>query len=53
MAVVSWKLGIAAIVDIPTFILGLVSMFIVFRYNLNSAWLILSGGAIGFILSVV
>jgi len=53
MAVVSWKLGIAAIVDIPTFILAIISMFIVFRYNLNSAWLILSGGAIGFILSVL
>jgi chromate transporter len=53
MAVVSLKLGISAIVDIPTIILAVVSLFIVFRYKFNSAWLVLSGGIIGLIISIM
>ena len=53
MAVVSLKLGISAVVDIPTIILAVVSIFIVFRYKINSAWLVLSGGIIGMIISIV
>lgn len=51
MAVVSWKLGISAVIDIPTIVLALISLFIVFRYKINSAWLVLLGGIIGLILS--
>jgi chromate transporter len=51
MAVVSWKLTISAVVDIPTLFLALVSLFIVFRYKINTAWLVLSGGIIGLIIS--
>lgn len=53
MAVVSLKLGVAAIVDIPTIILAIVSIIVVFKYNINSAWLVLAGGIAGFVLSVV
>ena len=53
MAVVSLKLGISAIHDFPTIILAALSIVLVFKYNVNSAWLVLSGGFIGLILSVI
>ncbi|MFO7612655.1 MAG: chromate efflux transporter [Clostridia bacterium] len=53
MAVVSIKLGIAAIMDVPTAVIAAVSVFIVFRYKINSAWLILAGAAVGFIISIL
>lgn len=53
MAVVSLKLGVSAIHDFPTMILAALSIFLVFKYNVNSAWLVLSGGFIGLILSVI
>lgn len=51
MAVVSWKLSVSAVVDIPTLILAIISLFIVFRFKINSAWLVLSGGIMGLIIS--
>lgn len=53
MAVVSWKLGISAVVDIPTTLLALASLVVVFKFKINSAWLVLSGGTIGFLLSLI
>lgn len=50
MAVVSVKLGAAAIVDLPTAVLAIISIFLVFKYNINSAWLVLGGGLIGFFI---
>jgi chromate transporter len=47
MAVVSWQLGRAAIVDIPTAALVLVSLILLLRFRLNSAWLVLGGGLVG------
>ncbi|MDF2892757.1 MAG: chromate transporter, chromate ion transporter family [Clostridia bacterium] len=53
MAVVSWKLAVSAVVDIPTALLALVSLVVVFKFKINSAWLVLSGGIIGFLLSLI
>ncbi len=53
MAVVSLKLGISAVVDIPTTLLALASLVVVFKFKINSAWLVLSGGTIGFLLSLI
>jgi chromate transporter len=53
MAVVSWNLGVSAIVDIPTVVLAAVSLFVVFRYKINSAWIVLFGGISGFMLSFI
>lgn len=49
MAVVTWELGMAAIVDWLTLILAIVSLVIVFRFKVNSAWLVLAGGIVGFV----
>lgn len=52
MAVVNWKLGVSAIIDIPTALLAGISLILVFRFKINSAWLILGGGLIGYLLTV-
>jgi chromate transporter len=51
MAVVSWKLAVAAIIDIPTVLLATISLFLVFRFKINSAWLVLGGAIAGFLAS--
>ena len=43
MAVVTFQLGKAALVDITTIVLALTSAVILFRYRINSAWLVLGG----------
>lgn len=47
MAVVSWQLGSAALVDPLTVALALVSLVGLVRFRINSAWLIAAGAAIG------
>ncbi|MBD2252573.1 chromate efflux transporter [Nostoc parmelioides] len=49
MAGVTYTLGQAALVDWLTIILAIVSAIAVFRFKINSAWLVLAGGAIGFV----
>ena len=50
MSVVTYQLGRAAIVDLKTIVLALISVVILFRFRLNSAWLVLGGAVIGLIL---
>ncbi len=47
MVEVTWQLGRAAVVDTTTLVLAISSAILLLRYRLNSAWLILLGGAIG------
>ena len=47
MVLVTWQLGIAAIVDFTTIALAIASAVMLLRYQLNSAWLIVMGGVIG------
>lgn len=49
MLVVTYQLGHAAIVDLKTIAMALTSAVILFRFHVNSAWLI-SGGAIAGLL---
>ena len=49
MAVVTFELGRAALVDWVTIALAAVSGFLLLRYRLNSVWLVALGGAAGFI----
>ena len=51
MAVVSWKLAVAAIIDIPTVLLAATSLIIIVRFKINSAWLVLGGAIAGFLAS--
>ena len=47
MAVVTWYLLRAALVDWVTLLLAALSAVLLFRYKINSVWLVLSGAAIG------
>jgi chromate transporter len=47
MAVVTAELGRAAIVDLPTTLLGAVSALALLRFKLNSTWVVLGGAAVG------
>ena len=53
MAVVTWQLARAAIVDITTLLLAMVSAVLVLRFRLNSVWLVLGGAIIGMIVQAV
>ena len=50
MAAVSWQLGRAALVDVPTVLIAVAGTVLLFRFRVNSAWLVLAGGALGFVL---
>jgi chromate transporter len=47
MAAVTWQLGQAAIVDVTTAALALIALVLLFRFRVNSAWLVLGGSAVG------
>lgn len=47
MAVVTWQLGRAALVDALTVGLALGSAVLLLRWRVNSAWLVLGGAAVG------
>lgn len=50
MAVVTWQLGRAALVDWFTVAIALASAFLLLRYHkLNSAWLVLGAGLLGIV----
>ena len=53
MTIVSLKLGIASLINPLTIIMFLISFLILMKYKINSAWLILAGGAIGWISSFI
>ncbi len=48
MAAVTWQLGRSALVDGVTVAMALMAALLVFAYKINSAWLVLGGGIIGF-----
>jgi chromate transporter len=47
MAVVTWQLGAAALVDWLTVLIAAVSALLLFRWRVNSAWLILASAVLG------
>lgn len=51
MVLVTYQLGRASLVDIKTLLIGLISGFLLFRFRVNSAWLVLGGAIAGWIIS--
>ena len=47
MAAVTWQLGRASIIDPFTIVLGLVAALLLFRFKINTTWLVLGGAAAG------
>jgi chromate transporter len=52
MAVVTWQLGKAAIVDRTTVVLFVLSAVALLRFRVNSAWLIVAAAFGGWVLQV-
>jgi chromate transporter len=50
MAVVSWQLARTSIIDPATAVLALISAIALFRFRLNSAWLVLFGAVAGLVI---
>jgi len=50
MAVVTWRLGREAVIDLPTTLLAIGSAVLLIRFRLNSFWLVLGGGLTGLML---
>lgn len=50
MAVVTFKIGRAALVDVPMILLATVSALLLIFYRVNSAWLVLRGAFAGLLL---
>jgi chromate transporter len=53
MIVVTYELGRTALIDIPTAALFLMSAILLIRYRINSAWLVIGGAAVGYLLGLV
>jgi chromate transporter len=49
MAAVTFELGRAAIIDVPTALLAGASAFVLIKFRPNSAWLVLAGGIVGIV----
>jgi len=49
MAVVTWQLGHSAVVDVTSLVLAVASAIVLFRFRVNSAWLVLGGALVGLI----
>ena len=47
MTAVTWELGRAALVDVPTVVLAVASAVLLFWFRINSAWLVLGGCVLG------
>ena len=52
MASVTWFLARAAVVDLTTLLLAISSAFVLIRYRVNSAWLVIGGGLIGLAMTL-
>ncbi len=52
MAVVTWDLGRAALVDVPSVVLAAVSAALLLRWRVNSTWVILGGAMIGAVVAI-
>lgn len=53
MAGVAWQLGREAIVDVSTALFALGAVAVLFRFKLNSGWVVLAGAALGLLVTVV
>lgn len=53
MATVGWQFARAALVNVPAVALALVSTVLVFKYKVNSAWLVVGGAVVGILLQAI
>ena len=51
MAAVTWQLGFASLIDLPSFLLAVLALLLLIRFRVNSAWLVLGGAGVGLLIS--
>jgi chromate transporter len=49
MAAVTWRLGRASFIDGPALLIGLLAALLLFRFRVNTTWLVLGGAVAGFL----
>jgi chromate transporter len=52
MAAVTWQLGRTSLIDLPTFLVSILSFALLVRFKINSTWLIVGGAIMGLVSSV-
>jgi chromate transporter len=53
MAVVTWSLGCAAIIDPITILIAVAGAILFMRYRINSTWLVFGGAVVGLIVKAI
>ncbi len=53
IAAVGWQLGRAALVDVRTVVIVMVSALLLLQFRVSSAWLVLGGALAGLVTSAV
>jgi chromate transporter len=53
MAFVGWQFGRASLVNVPAVILAVLSAVLIFRYKINSTWIVLGGAVSGIFLRLM
>ncbi len=52
MTVVTWQLGRASLIDVPTVALGVLGLAALVLFRVGSAWLIVGGALAGLVLTL-
>jgi chromate transporter len=50
---VAWELGRVAVIDVPTIVIASICAVLLLRFKVNSTWLVLGGGIIGVLTTVL
>ncbi|MGD0827744.1 MAG: chromate efflux transporter [Desulfobaccales bacterium] len=53
MALVTWRLGRDAVIDLPTALAAIASAILLIRFRLNSLWLVLGGAIFGWLVYII
>jgi chromate transporter len=53
MAFVGWQFTRGSLTNIPAILIAAVSVILVFRYKVNSAWMVLGGALAGILLQLL
>lgn len=53
MAAITWQLGRASLIDLPTILIALISFGLLMRSKINSTWLIMGGAITGLLCALI
>ena len=53
MALVGWQFARASLTNAPAILIGVVSVILIFRYKVNSAWMVIGGALAGIVFQLL